>query len=639
VGIFSRFRRTIPTDVPLQPDYWRSWEIAFDTYQEVLGRSEERLWKEQPYLRTVVTFLARNVAQLGLHVFQRAGETDRRRVRDGVLYETLTRPNAGASTYDLIYGLVADLALYDRAFWMLARDAQSIMRLPPTWVRPVGGDAIQPAYWAVRSDAKGDVVKVPPEEMVDVHGWHPASLQVGESPVSALRTILAEQISAAEYRRQVWQRGGRVGAVLSRPAGAPQWSDEARRQFKADWESKFTGPKASQAGGTPLLEDGMTLERTDFSAQDQQYVEGAKLALETVSQVFHLNPTMIGSTENTSYSNVREFRKMLYGDTLGPILAQIEGKLNAALVPRLDARDGVYVEFNIAEKLEGNFEEQTQALQAAVGRPWMSADEARARFNMSAVGGDAAELVTPLNVEFGGQPSPRDSGSQNRNIAPQARLKARGEHHHEERVRARLVSFFDRQRAEVLPLLPRKASRPWWDKRKWDDMLTGLLHDLGIDVSHAVAAQVLRDSGRDPRSYDVAQTRNFLKAVARRVAEQMNATTLAELDAARTADDPEQATRDVYEKARTSRAVQAATTAVTMWSGFGTTEAARQNGGRSTKTWVVPSANPRPTHAVMSGETVGIDEAFSNGADWPADANLTVDEIAGCTCEVEVTIE
>ncbi len=638
MGIFSRFRRTVPTDVPLQPDYWRSWEIALDTYQEVLGRSEERLWKEQPYLHTVVNFLARNVAQLGLHVFRRVGETDRQRVRDGALYDTLRRPNPGASTYDLVYGLVADLALYDRAFWLLARDAESIMRVPPTWVRPVGGDAIQPAYWAVRSDAKGDVVKVPPAEMVNIHGWHPASLQVGESPVSALRTILAEQISAGEYRRQVWQRGGRVGSVLSRPSGAPQWSDEARRQFKADWESKFAGPGGSRAGGTPLLEDGMTLERADYSAHDQQYVEGAKLALETVSQVFHLNPTMIGSTENTSYSNVREFRKMLYGDTLGPILAQIEGKLNATLVPRLDPRDGVYVEFNIAEKLEGNFEEQTQALQAAVGRPWMSADEARARFNMPAVGGEAAELVTPLNVAFGGQASPRDSGSQNRNTAPHARLKARGEQHHEERVRARLVSFFDRQRAEVLPRLTSKADA-WWDKRKWDEALAGLLADLGVDISHAVAAEVLRDSGRDPRSYDVAQTRRFLEAVARRVAEGMNITTKNELDEARGTDDWEQASRHVYEKARTSRAVQAATTAVTMWSGFGATEAARQNGGRSTKTWVVPSANPRPTHAAMADETVGIDEKFSNGADWPADANLTVDEIAGCTCEVEVTIE
>ena len=39
----------------------------------------------------------------------------------------------------------------------------------------------------------------------------------------------------------------------------------------------------------------------------------------------------------------------------------------------------------------------------------MTADEARARFNMPSLGGDAAQLVTPLNVLVGGQASPRDS--------------------------------------------------------------------------------------------------------------------------------------------------------------------------------------------------------------------------------------
>jgi len=47
----------------------------------VLGQSVEQLWREQPYLRTVVTFLARNIAQLGVHTFERVSETDRRRNR------------------------------------------------------------------------------------------------------------------------------------------------------------------------------------------------------------------------------------------------------------------------------------------------------------------------------------------------------------------------------------------------------------------------------------------------------------------------------------------------------------------------------------------------------------------------------
>ena len=69
-------------------------------------------------------------------------------------------------------------------------------------------------------------------------------------------------------------------------------------------------------------------------------------------------------------------------------------------------------------------------------------------------------------------------------------------------------------------------------------------------------------------------------------------------------------------------------------------EAARQCApSTSTKTWVVTSSNPRPSHARMSGETVPIDSRFSNGADWPGDSSaLGAADVANCKCEVVITI-
>src|SRR5690606_35860185 len=230
---------------------------------------------------------------------------------------------------------------------------------------------------------------------------------------------------------------GRVSAVLQRPKDAPAWSDAAREQFREDWYAKYTG-NGAKAGGTPLLEDGMTLNRIDFNAQEQQFVEAAKLPFSTVASAFHVNPTMVGILENANYSNVREFRRMLYGDTLGPILAMIEDRINTFLLPRLGMDSAThYAEFNIGEKLQGSFEEQASVMSTLVGRPIMTADEGRAKFNLTALGGNAGELVTPLNVLVGGQASPTDSGSQNLDpkapaIAP--RVKARAPESHEERL-------------------------------------------------------------------------------------------------------------------------------------------------------------------------------------------------------------
>jgi len=69
------------------------------------------------------------------------------------------------------------------------------------------------------------------------------------------------------------------------------------------------------------------------------------------------------------------------------------------------------------EKLAGDFEEQIKALQSAIGRPWITADEGRGLMNMRSLGGDASELVTPLNVIVGGQASPTDSAPKDLQIS------------------------------------------------------------------------------------------------------------------------------------------------------------------------------------------------------------------------------
>ena len=72
---------------------------------------------------------------------------------------------------------------------------------------------------------------------------------------------------------------------------------------------------------------------------------------------------------------------------------------------------------------------------------------------------------------------------------------------------------------------------------------------------------------------------------------------------------------------------------------FAVTEFGRQlNRPSTTKTWVVTSDNPRPSHAAMNGETVDIEGTFSNGADWPGDPMAGVDEVAGCHCVVDITV-
>lgn len=610
----------------------------------VEGMTVADIWKSQPHVRTVVAFLARNIAQVGLHSFVRVDDS-RERDRTSPLARALANPGDGMSTYDLVFALVGDIALYDRAYWVIGADVETgeprIRRLPPSWVTPNRKNPWTiTSYTVVWED--GHVIDIPAEKVLSFTGYAPAAHQTGSSAIESLRDTIIEQIEATKYRKQTWKRGGRASAVLQRPADAPKWSDGAREAFREDWYAKYTG-NGAYAGGTPILEDGMTLNRIDFSAADQQFVEVAKLNLVTVASAWHVNPTQIGVLDNANYSNVREFRRALYGDTLGPLLAQIEARINTFLIPMLGMDPAVsYVEFNIAEKMQGSFEEQAAVLSTSTGRPWMTADEARARMNMPALGGDAEQLVTPLNVLIGGQASPRDTGDQNRAGGPLPAAKVRwalgpakagptdAQRAQVERV---LKRFFDRQGKSVLSALG--AGGEWWDGDRWDRELADDLQKVAHTITAIIGkAEAERLGYAD--AFDPDRTVAFLRTVAGRWASNINRTTKARLDAAVDNEDADPA--EVFTHADTVRAAGAAGMVATFVAGFGAVEAAAQiaydEGVEPTKTWNTGS-NPRDSHAAMDGQTVPIDQPFGNGCQWPAEGP-DVDEVAGCNCTVTI---
>lgn len=370
-------------------------------------------------MRTVISFIADNIAQVQLKEYARVSDTDRERVTGDTLIRLLRNPNPDMTGFELIRQLASDLCLYDTAYWLVPQDADSplgwsIRPIPPAWVTQVrGGSVFAPAVYHVNNQ-HGTEMDVPAESMIVFHGYNPTDPAAGSSAVRALKDVINEQIQAWEYRTQVWQRGGRLGGLLLRPKDAPEWSDEARAKFKRSWE-EFKN-HGSRAGDTPLLEDGMTFQRVGFSAREDEFAEVTKLSLETVASVYHVSPVMVGVMDNANYSNTKEFRKMLYGQTLGPMLRMIEQRLNSMLAPRLGTDPINYLEFDVRAKLSGDFSEEAQVLSTSVGAPWITANEARATQNLPAIpGGD--QLVTPLNVTKGGQASPQDGGSVQSSLA------------------------------------------------------------------------------------------------------------------------------------------------------------------------------------------------------------------------------
>ena len=380
-GLKSFTTQTLSWSTASQP----SWSTS-----AFLGSDYGSIYATQPNIRKCVEFLARNLAQLGIHAFRRVSDTDRVRLAGHDVERWFAHPNPAKCRYRFIEDTMSDLGIYFRAYWAKLRSIDdatgrrvvSMVRIPPYEVEPVGG--LLPSYYAWRGATMQ--VDFDPRDLVVMNGYNPLNPLCGLPPIETLRQILEEQAAANQHRAAYWNNSSRMEGVIERPKDAPKWTATQKEQWREQWAARYTGP--ANAGKMPVLEDGMTWKPISGHAKDSEYSDVRKLSGEECAAAYHIPLPLVGILEHATFSNIKEQHKMLYADTLGPWCEWISEEIELQVLPESPDADDVYIEFNIAEKLKGSFEEQAAALQSMVGRPVMTANEGRARLNLPRITND-----------------------------------------------------------------------------------------------------------------------------------------------------------------------------------------------------------------------------------------------------------
>jgi HK97 family phage portal protein len=476
-GSLQQFAGSMPSPaLSARTGPWGLWGFASPyTYAE--------MYRTQPNVRTCVDFIARNIAQLNLQAFRRVSDTDRERLVDHDVIRWLNEPNPSTSAYCLLESLMKDVGIFFNAYWLKVRDDNGVLvgliRLRPTEVQVYGYLLVTDFVW---STPDGRRWTLDPRDVVYFGGYDPFT-PVGLSPLETLRQTLAEEVAATDYRESFWQNAARLEGVIQRPVAAPKWTPDQKQSFREQWQKRFTGP--GNAGQTAVLEDGMTFQETSYSAKDSEYVASRKLTREECARAYHIPLPMVGILDYATFSNIKEQHKQLYQDSLGPWLTYLQDEFMRQLLPESEDVEQVYLEFNIAEKLKGSFEEQASALQALVGRPIMTANEGRARLNLPSMKNDpsADQLSAPLNTTsgYGGSVKPTEP------VVPTTATA--------DVVRA----SWDRQRRVLERLADGPARVAAFDIDRWDRELASDLRPVYVaagfssaEASHAASALASR---------------------------------------------------------------------------------------------------------------------------------------------------
>ena len=631
------------------------------------------LYRVQPNVRVCVEFLARNIAQLGIHLYKNDKKQGRIRLRDHPLAILLGRPLPNSmkfSGFRMIESLVSDIGIFGNSFlkkeYTESGELGGLLRLPPIYMTIKG--VLFPTKYELNLGF-GYPKKYDPEKIIHTRFYNSESSVSGLSPLESLRRILAEEHAAGDYREHYWENAARMSGVLSTEQ---RLSEPAIERLRNQWVELYSG--SNNSGKTAILEEGLEFQPHSFNPKDSEYLEGRKLTREECARAYHIPPPLVGILDHATYSNIEQQHKSLYVDVLGTWIAMIEEDLKLQLVDDFEDSDGVYPEFNIQEKMQGDFETQMKSLQSATGVPWMTVNEARALMNLPYVeGGD--EMVIPLNVLVGGQASPTDSvpkefleylikafavnltAKENKPIIPEIidggkdknikqdkpkletfdTREPKLRQLYDDKWRSLLVRTFQRQRNAVLPAVKSQEISEVFDLERWNSELTADFSSLSLSTAMAWAEALAKKMGDVTITEDML--RNYVNENARIATEYLNESTRDQIEVAlEDEEDPKEAIKRVFETLLAVTVVRFAVGRVTALGSYGAYKTALQ-GRVISKTWVTNSTNPRDSHYAMNGETVGIMDRFSNGLRWPGDYEGSPEETVHCECSLRYNRE
>lgn len=490
-----------------------------------LRGSYGHIYRTQPNVRTVVDFLAKQVASLQLKHYAKiptvadVAPNAIIELEDSDLVDLLNHPSPKMSRYRFWRETVGDIGVYDTAYWRkvyLDGNVNALIRILPSALTPDRDPSTRLIRW-YNTTLGG---RVYPNELVIFHGYDPELQDGCISPLETLRRILAEEYAAGLNREYTWKNSSRKDGVVERPETAPVWDDAQREAWRLETEGITAG--AANAGRILLLEDGMKWNASSWSPEEMEYLEARKLSRMECASAFGVDPRLVFATDQPITS---EARVAFYTDQLNPLLERLAEEINVQLVPDFEPLrpKEQYVKFSMEHKLRGSFVEEAKLASTLVGKPVLTVNEYRRRLEEPPLpGGD--DLAVPLNTTSAGGPqaSPQapmqTPGEQPVGVTPgggppneplkdwldaeqKAWLDAERLHKRREAVSEVVRRHLGRQEKTVLSLagaLARQGSvtvESIWDMKggRWDRELTEDLERVGLNGDSAETAHAINE--------------------------------------------------------------------------------------------------------------------------------------------------
>jgi len=565
------------------------------------------------------------------------------------LAKVLARPNPEFSGQDMIELMIAHLELVGNALWMpiiVGNQVKEIWPVMPDLVSPIPSD--QPGEWLKGWQVLGQngvEITLPPEQFLHFMQMDPGDLYWGTSPlIAAARTIDTDNEAQDFQKISMQNRATPDGAFTFEAPLTLEQLEEARRQMRENFLQK------SRSREPWVLGAGAKWEQMSLSPKELDFVASRLQNKRDIAGAFGISPIFLGDLEQSSYNNMMEARKALYEDVVIPLLDDAKSTLNLKIAPLYG---DIIISYDTS-KVAALREDYTKKVEQAknlwgMGVPF---DQINARLEMGFdefPGWDNGYL--PMMIQpTGSAPSvPGKMIEKSLDLQTDEQKTA-----HWKRVDQRRVGWWGVISKKFLPLyeaegraidkaIKGKAPSKLVDISKdiiqglsadWERLmvatLTTIIDDFGSLIANDLGAGK-SDNGSefkwefDPttsfiRQWIILEGAKDISLMLATNLEDIKRVILAGMDESLSTPQIAKNIRQYYIDKSPYKAMRAARTEVTKASGFGNLEAAKQSGVAKKKTWLTSrDERVRKAHITMDGESIGLDETFSNGVDFPSE--------------------
>lgn len=371
---------------------------------DALGRTAtyEAIYRSQPWVYAVVNKHVYAIGRTPLKTYVLGESDDRERAPRGNAVDQLMRkPHRRGSGWSLKTKAMYDLMVHGQALQVAFGKAGA----PPTELWPVPWRHV--VTLEDESGVIGYKVRLPSGEYwVDpdrvVHFELPGCV----SPLEPLRRTLAIENAALTWQGENFRNG-----ITPRGAFVSELKLDAKTlpRLREELEGLYAG--AENAGRFGMFDQGLKWSQMGTSAVDAELLGQRKLDREEVCGAYDIPPTAVGILDRAIMGNVRELRKQVYVDAVGPKAVLMESTYNCQLVDPVPDWDGYFVEFDMDGILRPDPEGRARAHLMGQQSSTSTINERRRLENLPAIDHPAADAVlipvnmTAVGVDLGNDPA------------------------------------------------------------------------------------------------------------------------------------------------------------------------------------------------------------------------------------------